>query len=88
MHEPGRIYKVFVWKTEEFLFETHDLHRIIRTARDRKERLLCLSPDWRWEVWPGGRNVLARRAELPPGPQEIAIRLYTRVYLKGGRIDD
>ena len=65
MHEPGRIYKVFVWMTEEFLFETDDLHRIIRTAQERKERLLCLSPYWRWEVWPGGRNVLGRRAETP-----------------------
>ena len=78
MHEPGRIYKVFVWRTEAFLFETDNLHEIIRTAYKREERLLCLSPYWRWEVWPGGRNVLARRAELPPGPQEDAKRLYNQ----------
>ena len=76
MHKPGRIYKVFVWRTEEFLFETDDLHQIIRTAHERNERLLCLSPYWRWEVWPGGRNVLSTRAQLTPGHRENAKRLY------------
>ena len=76
MHEIGRIYKVFVWRTEEYLFETDNLHHIIRTSQERKQRLLCLSEKHQWDVWFGGRNVLCERAQLPLGQRECAERLY------------
>ena len=78
MHEPGRIYKVFVWRTDDFLFETDDLHKIIRTSQKRKDRLLCISSSHQWEVYPGGRNILTERAILTPGAKERAEQLYNQ----------
>ena len=78
MHEPGRIYKVFIYNTDEFLFETDDLHHIIKTGQEKNERLLCISTKHVWDIYPGGRNILTERKTLTPGLKELTDSLFQK----------